>query len=310
MKWITKAVLPNKIDYISYESDMLSIGSCFADEVGERLSEAKFNIAVNPIGILFNPVSILQSLQNSLNSSINEDLILERDEHFFHYAYHSELTADSKPSLIENIRQKQDIVKDSLTNGNRLLLTFGTAWAYRKISDKKVVANCHKMSASLFEKELLDLEKLKVMASNLFESIIKINPNIEVLISISPVRHSKDGLHENNLSKGVLQLFTDFLCNKFDKINYFPAYELVIDELRDYRFYKEDLVHPNKQAVDYVFDAFKTAYFSNKTKDIYDLQSKIVKAKSHQFMNASEVEKKNHQQKIIQLEDALSKLKA
>jgi len=310
MKWITKSTIPDKKNFVSYDSEMLSIGSCFADEVGGKLAKAGFNIVVNPIGIIFNPVSILQSLQNALNSSIREELILERDEHYFHYAYHSELTADSSNELIEKIKLKQAEIKNSLINGDRLLLTFGTAWVYRTVSDNKVVANCHKMPSSLFQKELLDLEKLKEMAGKLFETIFKLNPKMEVLLSVSPVRHSRDGLHENNLSKGVLHLFTDFLCNKFDQINYFPAYELVVDELRDYRFYKEDLVHPNEQAVDYVFDSFQTSYFSNQTKEIYDLQLKISKAKSHKFMNASENEMKNHQDKINQLEISLSKLKA
>src|SRR5690606_15008102 len=166
---------------------------------------------------------------------------------YFHYGYHSRVNGADRVELIKNIEAIQYTAQRRLLQGDHLFITFGTAWVYRLIEQSSVVANCHKMPAQLFSKELIDLGKLITLSTQLFSRLFDENPKLRVLVSVSPVRHSKDGLHENNISKGILHLLAKHLTDSFERVVYFPAYELVVDDLRDYRFFKEDLVHPNKQ---------------------------------------------------------------
>ena len=307
MNWRTETKIePNK-GFLKYEHSSTAIGSCFADEIGERLKSGGFDISVNPFGVIFNPVSILQLIQNALDGNVREDLIFSRDMKFFHYGYHSSVFGSSEEDLTKNIEGIQYNVQRRLVQGNKLFLTFGSAWAYRLI-DNAIVANCHKMPANLFTKELIDLEKLERLSEQLFTRLFEENPNLEVMITVSPVRHVKDGLYENNLSKSVLHLFSQYLTNKFTQISYFPAYELVVDDLRDYRYYKEDLIHPNKQAIDYVFDRFRDSQFDQQTEEKFMLHEKIRKAEVHHFLNATLEEIKKHEDYIVGLKDQLATL--
>lgn len=307
MKWRTETELPQKKGFISYEDSILTIGSCFADEMGNSLNNGGFDISVNPFGVIFNPVSILQLIQNAMEGGIREDLILERDMKFFHYGYHSRVCESTKDDLIKKIEALQYNAQQRLIKGKKLILTFGSAWVYR-LENKSVVANCHKMPAQLFIKELLDLDKLNRLSTEFFSKLFELNTELEVVVSVSPVRHTRDGLHENNLSKSVLHLFCQHLTTSFKQVQYFPAYELVVDDLRDYRFYKEDLVHPNSQAVAYVFEKFQEVYFNAFTQQKFDLHMKIKKAQLHHFLNATIDEVKQHEAYIEKLQNQLASL--
>lgn len=308
MKWITEVSIPNRKGELNYGQSMLSIGSCFAEEIGTRLKDAGFNISVNPFGIIFNPVSILQLVQNTLDGNVRDDLLFSRDMKAFHYGYHSRIFAPSEDELKEKIESIQYTVQRKLLEGDVLVLTFGTAWVYRLNEANAVVANCHKMPAQLFTKELIDLEKLKVFSKELFTKLFESNPKLKVVLTVSPVRHTKDGVRENNISKGLLHLYSQYLEQQFDQIAYFPAYELVMDELRDYRFYKEDLVHPSKQAVNYVFDKFVQSYFDDRTMMKFSLHEKLKKAKMHHFLNATVEEVRKHEEYIQKLESELENI--
>lgn len=283
MKFRTEVDIKPKPDSVSYKTEILSMGSCFADEIGQRLHDLGFSINVNPAGIIFNPVSIADFFKYTPGEKLNDELIVEREGMFYHHGFHSKVSAPTEARLKRQIEEILNLVNSKLLNGNLLLITYGTAWVYRHVKSNQLVANCHKVPQKEFSKELLSLEDLKEMYADLFEKLTKVNSSLKIMLTVSPVRHIKDGVHENNLSKSVLFLLTDFLVKKFDQVNYFPAYELIVDDLRDYRFYKEDLIHPTKQAVDYVFEKFGDTYFSEKTKQGVEIQKSIWQLKNHRL---------------------------
>lgn len=288
MKFRTEVSIKPQHDSISYKTEMLSVGSCFADEIGQRLRDLSFPIEVNTAGIIFNPVSIADLFKNALAAKQNDDLIVERDGLCYHYGFHSKVYGSTKAELKNEIDAIQNKVQSKLLKGNVLLNTFGTAWVYRHIQSNQIVANCHKIPQREFTKELLNLEDLKKLYVDLFEQLFEVNSSLKIMLTVSPVRHVKDGVHENNLSKSVLLLLTDYLVKTFDQVNYFPAYELIVDDLRDYRFYKEDLIHPTKQAVDYVFDKFSETHFSEKTKQGVVIQKAMLNLKAHRSLHFSD----------------------
>lgn len=290
-------------DLINYKSKIFTIGSCFADEIGNHLKEYEFSTVNNPFGILFNPVSIFDALESSLNQTINDDLFVERNGNWFHFDHHSSLSATTKEDLKSKLAACQLQTKGDLLNADVLIVTLGTAWVYKHIKTNQYVANCHKIQQTEFQKELMNLEELKKWCHSFFTSLFSKNNKLKVILTVSPVRHIKDGLYENNLSKSVLLLLTNFLKNNFENINYFPAYELVIDDLRDYRFYKEDMIHPTSQAIEYVFGKFSDTFFSEKTKTVVQLKSAILKAENHRFLNATNDEMNQHEKMILALRE-------
>jgi len=305
MKFRTEVNTVPKPDFISYKSDMLAIGSCFADEIGMRLQALKFPIDVNPFGVIFNPVSLAELLTNALESRFDETLFVSRDGHWFHHGYHSKVNAPTMEALSQKITGLNANVHKSLNETNVLLLTFGSAWVYKHNPTNSIVSNCHKVSQDQFSKKLLDFEVLKGVYFHLFETLFKHNPKLNILLTISPVRHIKDGVYENNVSKSVLHLLTHFLVSHFKQVHYFPSYELIVDDLRDYRFYKEDLIHPTNQAVEYVFEKFSATYFSDKTKEAVRLQQAILKLKAHKPLGLID----SNEEKIRVLENQFELLK-
>lgn len=306
MKWRTEVKVPDNKGFLRYEHVSLSIGSCFSEEIGKRLKESGFDISVNPFGVIFNPVSIMQLIQNALDGETRENLLLERDMKFFHYGYHSSLFGFTREEILDKIETTHFTVQKRLLEGDRLFLTFGSAWVYRLVEQGVVVANCHKMPSQLFTKELIDLNKLREFSERLFSKLFELNPKLEIVLTVSPVRHSRDGLHENNLSKSVLHLFCKQLTESFDQINYFPSYELVVDELRDYRFYKEDLVHPTQQAIEFVFENFRKSNFDEPTEQKFLLHEQLRKAENHLFLNATIEEVRKHEEYIAELKQKLA----
>lgn len=293
---------------ISYQDKIISLGSCFADNVGHRLQQNGFDAVVNPYGILFNPFSILNNLIGALQNQVNEEMFVERGGQWFHFNYHSELNATSREELSRKIEAAHVKVRNNLTAGKVLMLTFGTSWVFQHKPSGSIVANCHKVAQDEFQKTLLDLGILKTIYRQFFTEIFQINPTLKVILTVSPVRHSRNGLHENNSSKAILHLLADDLVNHFEQVCYFPAYEVVIDELRDYRFYKEDLVHPSDQAVSYVFDLFSKAYMTDLTQQKMNLIEKIRKAEAHQFMHPTEEDVRKHELVINRMKEELKLL--
>lgn len=266
MLWTTSFDIPEGDNKIIHRSSILSIGSCFSTMIGEKLAERKFPVLNNPFGTIFNPLSIANLLEDSaLEMPVNTDLMLVRDGLYLHFGMHSDVVAYSQDSLERLIQKKQQQVKNSLEHASLLLVTFGTAWVYEYGEKGQIVANCHKQPADLFEKRLLHPDEIQKAFSSFLNILREINPNIRVILTVSPVRHTRDGIPENQLSKSVLRLAAHDLTETYDFVSYFPSYEIMMDELRDYRFYKEDLVHPNAQAEDYIWQRFKTAWIDPKS---------------------------------------------
>ena len=310
MKFRTTIKTANRAGDFRHTNKVLTIGSCFANHLTDRLHKGMFDVTADPFGILFNPESIAISFENALTGSIDDGLIIERQGYHFHYDYHSAIGAPNKVALIETIQSKQKQLKAALLTSDRLVMTFGTAWAYQLLAKEHIVANCHKVPQHNFNKELLDLTGLKERYLNLFAKLKELNPSLEIVLTVSPVRHIKNGLNGNNLSKSILLLLTNYLANELEYVSYFPSYEVLMDDLRDYRFFKEDLIHPTDQAVDYVMEVFEATFFDLQTKEIVELAGKLSRLKAHKQLFPTNETTLQHENQIRSLEAKISKLKA
>jgi len=276
---------------IDHANSSFLIGSCFSENIGEKLKDRKFNIQSNPNGNLFNPFSIQTSLLALIqDAKTNELNFLQRDHRYYSYQHHSSINASSEAELIEKINKINHECHTFLKSGHFLFITFGSAYYYRHKTLNCTVANCHKQSANTFEKQLAKPEEIVQVYQSLIKKLNVFNPALKIIFTVSPVKHLKDGVIENNLSKSTLLLAVHQLVSENTNCYYFPAYELVNDDLRDYRFFKEDLAHPNQQAIDYVWDKFSDCYFSDRTKDLNEKIHKLHLAMTHRKMQENELE--------------------
>lgn len=276
----TFALSKSEID-ISFQDKILFLGSCFSENINEKLVERKFDSRSNPFGIVYNPISIFNILD-----FVIDDKKFTKDNLFFHneiwscYDFHSDMSGLEVEKVVQNINAKIIETRTFLKETNVLFITFGTAWIYE--TNNKIVANCHKIPSKQFEKRLLTIDEIENKAKTTIVKLKHFNENIKIVFTLSPVRHLKDGFVENNLSKSILLLAINNLQAE-KNITYFPAYELVIDDLRDYRFYKEDLVHPNNLAINYIFEQFQNVFFSEKTLSLLVKVEKLLKAFQHRI---------------------------
>lgn len=261
---------------------MLLAGSCFAENIGNLLHHYRFNVLQNPNGILYNPVSIAQTLQRAL-----EGELYKAEELFYHndlwasWQHHGRFSHPDKNICSKGINEQQQAAQEGLKNGHWLLVTFGSAFAYRLKSSGQLVANCHKYPNKEFDKELLSTAEIIAEWRKLIELLKAVNPQLNILLTVSPVRYVRDGLVENNRSKARLIEAVHNLCENHGNVHYFPAYELVMDDLRDYRFFETDMVHPNTQAIEYVWDAFVKAAFDDEAQVIYPQVKQILTDAAH-----------------------------
>lgn len=258
------------------EELITSLGSCFANEIGTKMQEAGYNISNNPFGVLFNPASIASSLNRLKSGDIftKEDIILRDPNYgasksiktptthrpiagctqgYNSFYHHGSFSKASPEEFLENANEKLNQAKKHYQNSEHIIITFGTAWVYRHIEKGIIVSNCHKHLASAFLREFLSIEEIL----NLFRPILTQEKGKNWIFTLSPIRHLKDGLHDNQLSKATLLLAIDQLCKEFPNTSYFPSYEIVLDELRDYRHFAPDLVHPSEETIDYIWKKWK-----------------------------------------------------
>lgn len=249
---------------IYHHKNIMLIGSCFSDEIGSRLASLKFNVQYNHCGIVYDPLSMARQL-NSIMHPENEDfdLCFSHNDIFHHPNYHSVFSSLSKDELIKKIKNSLHQSHEFLKQSTHLILTFGSAYYHTRVLDNKAVSNCHKLPSAEFKKKLGTIAECLKALETTIHTLLSINPTIKLIFTISPVRHIKDGLIENNRSKSRLLEIVHSLVETFENSYYFPSYELVYDVLRDYRFYKEDLVHPNSMAIDVIFDKFLEACIDN-----------------------------------------------
>lgn len=308
MNWFLDFPIPSYPNPISHSSKVLCLGSCFAEHMGRKLSDGRIDTLVNPFGILFHPLAILEILASASEGKLfDEKFILEREHLFFHFFAHSEIKATSRQKLIAVLKEKLEQIKDYLSTGSHLIITWGTAWVYELKEQNQIVANCHKQPGKLFEKHLLELEEMETKSKKVISALEKKYPNLKLILTLSPVRHTKDGIPENQLSKSLLRVLSQRLADHFPQVNYFPAYEIMMDELRDYRFYKEDKIHPSDEAINYIWKKFITAYSSlethQKIRELYKIHQEI----QHRPLNP---ESSEYRRFLAQLEQKLERLDA
>jgi hypothetical protein len=290
---------------VAYDSPILLMGSCFAQNMGKKLSDSKFPINVNPFGIIYNPISVIKGLKRVIKNQyfLDDELMLHNGK-WISLDHHGCFSSFDKTKCLERINSAIEETHQHLKKSGTIFLTFGSAWTY-EYPDFGIVANCHKIPSGQFEKRLLTVKEIISAFEDLSDELKITNSNIKIVFTVSPVRHIKDGLHENNLSKSVLHLAINTIVAQNDNCAYFPAYELVIDELRDYRFYKDDLVHPTELAINYVWDKFLATYCDEKT---IELREKIAKIKAAVNHKPFDFKSTAHQQFITQQIELMNKL--
>jgi hypothetical protein len=251
----------------------------------------KFPSLLNPFGILYSPISILEGFK-WLNSAdyFSENDLFQHQGLWHSFQHHGQFSHPNKEHTLSQINEALKEAKILLKKSNRLILTFGTAHVFRYRKTGNVVANCHKLSGQDFERKRLSLEEVSAALFQIFELVRSINPELKIILTVSPVRHIRDGLVENQKSKATLLLAIEKLAQaQPDAVFYFPSYEIILDDLRDYRFYKEDLIHPNDTAVDYIWSYFENAFFNEKTQILAQKIEKIRNAVAHRPLHPESV---------------------
>ncbi len=258
-------------DVIGHRQSMLLMGSCFTEHISKRLSDLKFNCHSNPFGIVFNPESMLQALTRILDRKLfSEGDLMEQPDFWLSLETHTSLNRSSKEELLNTLNAVVNEWHEHLKTADRLMLTFGSAYGYEYNISKRIVANCHKLPAKYFTKKLADPSEMTDSYIALVKKLRSLNPGLKILFTVSPVKHLRDGVVENNLSKAILTVATHGIVQAAEHCSYFPAYELVNDDLRDYRFYEADMAHPNQQAIDYVWQKFSGTYFDPEVRPLLD----------------------------------------
>ncbi len=283
MDFTTKIPIAKSNAPIDYSSKIVSIGSCFADNIGEKFDFFKFQTTSNPFGIIFNPVSIEKIVDRAINLIYFTDGDLFFHNELWHcYEVHSDLSSENKEEFLSNLNQILKETNQQLTTATHLIITYGTSWVYKLKPSGTVVANCHKVAQNQFDKEILSVEEIEKSIRNSIDLIRKANPNCNLIFTISPVRHLKDGFIENQLSKAHLITAVQKISNhQLSNIHYFPSYEIVMDELRDYRFYAQDMLHPNSIAIDYIWERFCESTIVEEANSIMQEVESIQKGMAH-----------------------------
>lgn len=289
----TKVEIPVSEVKIDYEDRIMALGSCFAQNIGQKMQEVWFETDINPFGVLYNPVSILKSIELLLENKTFTESDLFENRSLWQSFSHSSLFSDTTAAkCLDKINKRYSCASNFLKRIDFLLITFGTAWVFEEKKTGKVVSNCHKLAAKHFIRRRLTVEEIVNDYSVLILKLQELFPKMKLIFSVSPIRHWKDGAHENNLSKSTLLMAIDELQQKFPQIQYFPAYEIQMDELRDYRFYAADMLHPSDVAVEYIWQRFSETYFDDLTQKMKkemeqlfgDLSHRPLQPESEEFL--------------------------
>lgn len=306
MQFTTQIPISQSDRPIDYSSRVMSLGSCFAVNIGQKLDYFKFRNTTNPFGILFHPLA----LEKFIGFAVNGKPFTEADI-FFHndrwhcFDAHSDLSHPDKETLLNSLTASASQAQAQLQQATHLIITLGTAWVYRNIDSGELVANCHKVPQKQFTKELLSIKAIKQSLGNIIAMVQQVNPAAQILFTVSPVRHLKDGFTENQWSKANLiaalheVLVTDSgNCDRDCKLSYFPSYEIMMDELRDYRFYTQDMIHPNQIAIDYIWERFTEGFITPAAQETMKQVDAIQKGLSHRPFNPDATQHKEFLSKL------------
>jgi hypothetical protein len=300
MKFHYEFPIKKPVQPIRHPQKLLLVGSCFTENIGEKLRRHKFSVMENPNGILFNPVSVAEAMETYVhNTQVDVSGIFEHNETWHSWKHHSRYSGITADDCVQKINRSTAAAHSFLQATDHLMITLGSAWAYAlteqaaNAAPGSIAANNHKAPAAWFAKRLLGTEEVITILEKMLQLVWQCNPTVQVIFTISPVRHLREGVIENNRSKAILIQAVHQLVEKYEQLYYFPAYELVIDDLRDYRFYAEDLVHPNYQATQYVWEKFVEACMQEDTRMLMKEIAEINIAYQHKAFNPGT---KNHQQ--------------
>jgi hypothetical protein len=276
---------------MAHTDRVLCLGSCFAEQMGGRLERLKFPTLVNPFGIVFNPVSVAKTLERLLvGKDFSEADLFETQGLWHSFEHHGSFSNPDKTAALEGINRSFSEGKIFLKKTNRLLVTLGSAHVFVWKKTGQVVANCHKVPTTEFDRKRLTVSEAVQALLPVFEKLKAELPELEIIATVSPVRHLRDGLAENQRSKATLLLALDEIGQQLPDVHYFPAYELLLDDLRDYRFYAEDMAHPNQLGADYIWQYFEGAFFEEKTKALCDRIERLLTALAHRPFHAQSAE--------------------
>ena len=286
MQFFTNINIKSLQPPITYNDKLMLVGSCFTEHIGNYLEEVKFRVLQNPHGLLFDPISVCNGLTSYIeNRQYTEDDLFYYNEAWHSWQHHSRFSGMDKELVLETINQSQQTAHTFLKQADWLMITLGSSFVYKLVEQQQPVANCHKMPAQTFVKHLSTIEEIIVALDTVLQRLFQFNPDVKVMFTISPVRHLRDGVVDNNRSKARLIEAVHHLASKYESIHYFPAYEIVIDVLRDYRFFDMDLAHPNYAATQFVLEKFAENCCSEATKTTMGDIKKLVIARNHKPYN-------------------------
>ncbi len=282
MEFRTTITHPANSGYLDHRQHLLMLGSCFTENMGEWLNQRKFNVDINPMGTLYNPVSIAEAWERIVEGRPFTANELFHDHDLWHsYAHHSRFSKTDSAEALTEMNRRLSVAHDQLPHTQRLIVTWGTAYAFRLKSTGKIVANCHKQPASLFERVLLSVDEIVALWRGIAQRLQANNPSCRILFTVSPIRHLSDGAHGNQVSKATLLLAIDRLQQELDNCDYFPSYEIMMDDLRDYRFYNADMTHPSPTAVAYISEVLSNTYLTDESREIARSWHKLHLAMEH-----------------------------
>lgn len=272
---------------ISLKQDIITTGSCFSDAIGLKLAENKFPVLINPFGTNYNPISIHKTLRAALSGALPlSHAYFENGGIYSHYDFHSEFSHPDKTVVESNVKIAIQTAHQFLKHAHWIIITYGTAWAYRRNETKEIVSNCHKMPAQNFTKELLSEKSILESFEGFIQNLKAVNPSCKIMLTVSPVRHIKDTLELNSVSKSILRSVCHTVSTTHPNVVYFPSYEIMLDDLRDYRFYKSDMIHPSADAEEYIWEKFAEAYFDKPTLDFLARWKSVYTSLQHRPFHA------------------------
>jgi len=309
MKLQTTILLePQRYNQIDYTSKILLLGSCFVENIGKKLDYYKFQNLQNTFGILFQPLAVETLIINSINEKeFTEGDLFFLNEQWHCFDAHSKLSASSKDEMLHILNEQIGLTAKQLNNSTHIIITLGTAWVYRHIETDTIIANCHKVPQKKFVKELLSVDEIAQSLEAITSLVKTVNPEVSFIFTVSPVRHLKDGFIENMQSKAHLIAGIHQVVSPREKLYYFPSYEIMMDELRDYRFYADDMLHPNQTAINYIWEKFQEVWITeDATKTMYEVDA-IQKGLQHKPFNPNS---EAHQQFLQNLESRKSILQS
>ena len=308
--FLTPIELPRERFDLTHTQRVMSLGSCFSEHIARRLEEYKFRTDINPFGVLYNPMSIVEALRRLMTGepyTEESPELVEHEGRWHSLMHHSDFSAGSREELLSRLNTRLEHSAGFLRQTDVLLITFGSAYVYRYKADGRIAGNCHKLPDRLFIRERLTPDGIVEECADLLAALQDINPNLRIIFTVSPIRHRREGMHGNQVSKSVLLLAVEELCTRFSGVcYYFPAYEIMMDELRDYRFYADDMLHPSPVAIDHIWGYFTDHFFSPREKNFFQTWEEIRKGLAHRPLNPGS---EAHKQFLSQLALRITRLK-